>query len=655
MPAAGSVPPIEGLIGVWDEPVAGQPPTVIGDRLEVSGWALTSVQGVNPYVSIYLDDDFVQRAPATASRPDVVAALGIDRTGGGWSALIDVADRTWARVEVIAEDGAHRRSLDRRTVKLGKVPETAQAAGSLDLPLDGDAIAGRVVELAGWCRFPGSETDVVEVHVDGHPAGYLRPGDPRPDVLAAAGGWNRTALTSGFRDHVVIPEGLAGRTVEIFVRVRATDGRVWQSAAVTVRVDARPVETIAHPPLGVPDWAARPLAPTGVGKRTRPSIGVLTHSLSLGGGELYLQELLMRLAAADAADFFVVSPADGPLRGELEAAGIDVHITRDYGVHPMYYGGRATEIAALLHARRCTAVLANTVGVFPAVDAALGAGFPVIWAIHESYDLAVWGHLNWGPGGLPPEIDSRMRDALARAETVFEAEATLTLYQRQIPSLRGRCVSYGIDLAAIADYCRRHDRRQIRREMGFSDGQRVFLCMGVFQERKAQLAMVNAFSQVVSAHPTVRLVLVGDHPTSYSAAIHQLVNHGLAESVRILPIQPDIYRWYLAADILVSASDVESLPRSVLEGMAFGLPTLAADVFGLGAVIADGSTGWLCEPRSGVSLLAGFRRVLAVTDDELAEISARCLRQSEEFDGNGYAEEYLRLLVGSGPSTRESE
>ncbi|HEY5148397.1 MAG TPA: glycosyltransferase family 4 protein [Mycobacterium sp.] len=641
---------------MWDEPVAGRSIAVIGDRLEVSGWALSSQVGAQPYVSIYLDDDLVQQAPAITPRPDVVAALGAERTGGGWSASIDVADRTWASVEIIAEDGVHRRSLDRRTVKLERVAESMQAggSGSLDLPVDGDAIAGRVVELAGWCRFSGSETDVVEVYVDGEPAGYLRPCDPRPDVLAANGGWSRTALTSGFRDLVVIPPGPAARQAEIFVRVRATDGRVWQSASVTVCVDARPSRPVAHPSLGVPDWAARPVPSAGAGTRSRPSIGVLTHSLALGGGELYLQELLMRLAAAEFADFFVISPTDGPLRGELEAAGIDVHITREYSVHPMYYGGRAAEIAALLQARRCTAVLANTVGVFPAVDAALGAGLPVIWAIHESFDLAVWNHLNWGEGGLPAEIDSRMVDALARAETVFEAEATLRLYQRQIPSLRGRCVRYGIDLAAIADYRRRNDRGDVRRELGFAEGQRVILCMGVFQERKAQLALVNAFSQVVAAHPTVRLALVGDHPTRYSAAIHQLVDHGLAESVRILPIQPDIYRWYQAADILVSASDVESLPRSVLESMAFGLPTLATDVFGLGEVIADGSTGWLCEPRSGVSLLAGLRRVLAVTDDELAEFSARCLRQSAEFDGNGYAEEYLRLLVGGGLSTGES-
>ena len=39
----------------------------------------------------------------------------------------------------------------------------------------------------------------------------------------------------------------------------------------------------------------------------------------------YLQELLLRLRRDGTADFLVLSPQDGPLRAELEAAGIGVH------------------------------------------------------------------------------------------------------------------------------------------------------------------------------------------------------------------------------------------------------------------------------------------------------------------------------------------
>ena len=50
------------------------------------------------------------------------------------------------------------------------------------------------------------------------------------------------------------------------------------------------------------------------------------------------------------------------------------------------------------------------------------------------------------------------------------------------------------------------------------------------------------------------------------------------------------------SDLLVCASDVESLPRTVLEAMAWELPVLATAVYGLPELIEDGETGWLCRP-----------------------------------------------------------
>ena len=65
------------------------------------------------------------------------------------------------------------------------------------------------------------------------------------------------------------------------------------------------------------------------------------------------------------------------------------------------------------------------------------------------------------------------------------------------------------------------------------------------------------------------------------------------------------------SDLLVCASDVESLPRTVLEAMAWELPVLATAVYGLPELIDDGETGWLCAPRDVDALADGLRRALA--------------------------------------------
>ena len=395
----------------------------------------------------------------------------------------------------------------------------------------------------------------------------------------------------------------------------------------------------------MPGGRLRPARPrTDDDERLR--ICVFTHSLQLGGGELYLDELLRRLTKDHDLDITVVTPMTGPLAAGIREMGIDLHVTRQYAVHPDYYEGAVSELQALLNEIQPDVVLANTLGVFPAVDAALRQGREVAWAIHESFEIEDFIYLNWGSRQLHDDIEERMRAALAGAHTVFEAELTLDLYLRQIPELKGRHIHYGIDVGVIEQYQRTHDRAELRRAAGIDEDETIVLCMGVFQERKAQLALVLAFSAVASRFPRARLVLVGEHPTAYAAAVRETVRLlDLADRVEIVPIQPDTYSWYAMADLLVNASDVESLPRSILEAKAFGLPTLATDVFGLPEIISDGVNGWLCRAHSGNALVAGLHRALSTPPELIGAMRDNCRAEATSVDGAGYAEAYHQLLV----------
>ena len=212
--------------------------------------------------------------------------------------------------------------------------------------------------------------------------------------------------------------------------------------------------------------------------------------------------------------------------------------------------------------------------------------------------------------------------------------------------MKGRHIHYGIDVGVIEHYRQTHDRSALRRERGIAEDETILLCMGVFQERKGQLALVLAFATVAPLFPRARLVLVGEHPTAYSASVREAVRLlGLEDRVEFVPIQPDIYPWYAVADILVNASDVESLPRSILEAKAFGLPTLGTDVFGLPEIISDGVNGWLCRAHSGNALATGLHRALSTAPEVLVAMRENCLAEAPRFDGVGYAEAYHRLFT----------
>jgi glycosyltransferase involved in cell wall biosynthesis len=97
---------------------------------------------------------------------------------------------------------------------------------------------------------------------------------------------------------------------------------------------------------------------------------------------------------------------------------------------------------------------------------------------------------------------------------------------------------------------------------------------------------------------------------------------------------------------LVSASDIESLPRSMLECMAFGVPVLSTNVFGVPELVEDGVNGWLFEPRDIGALIAALHRVLSLTPDERrAAGGIASLRVQKRHSSAKYGQAYRRMLT----------
>lgn len=170
--------------------------------------------------------------------------------------------------------------------------------------------------------------------------------------------------------------------------------------------------------------------------------------------------------------------------------------------------------------------------------------------------------------------------------------------------------------------------------------------MGTVEPRKWQTGLALAFAQIAHTHPDTALAFVGAGDTPY---VHGLTEYlrlaGLNQQVHVQPVVADSSPWYRAADALVCASDVESMPRSVLEAMAFGLPVASAKVFGLPELITDGETGLLFEGSDLSAAVAGLERLLTLRPDELSAIATAGRRHVfEHYDSAGYAGRIRRLL-----------
>ena len=504
-----------------------------------------------------------------------------------------------------------------------------------------------VLRIGGWALLPGAMVSRVDVLLDGRSVGSARLGLPREDLAQVFP--SAQAPVCGFILLLDMSDLSNQGEVTISALAYGTDGSSTRLPEVRVWIASRELPFDDH---GGRAAQLRERAQRGVVARERLdeplSVLVFTHDLRLGGAQLYLAEILDRIISGSDWSCTLVTPEDGPVRTRLEEAGISVHVTPDYGLLGVEtYEGKMAELLAWASVQGFDVVLANSLIGFIGVDLASRLGIPAIFMVHESMETPRWSvdtH-RW----LTPHryVRERMEQALGAASAVvFEAEATRRQYTHLGDPHRFRAMPYAVELDQIARRGESFDGSTLRRRLGIPEATTVVLCLGTFEPRKAQSSIVQAFSLVAEQHPDAWLCLVGDLGDSYSGAVREYVTRaGLWPRVVIRPMVDDPYEWLGVADVLVLASDIESLPRVVLEAMALGTPVVSTGVFGLADLIDDGRTGILCEPRDIGALAGALERALSATPEErrrITDAASSMVRRNHKPEG--YARDFVRLI-----------
>jgi glycosyltransferase involved in cell wall biosynthesis len=515
--------------------------------------------------------------------------------------------------------------------------------GELNYPDDVAVAEGDVLEVYGWCLFEGSRVARVEVLLDGRAIGLARPFVDRPDVAEAFS--HPDAPVAGFELLARVEPGERAAESQVAVEVTSLDGRRWCSRTRRMRWVEPGTQTGERGELLRRRGAAAidRLPPRG------SRVMVFAHGLSIGGGQLWLLELLRQLVESAALDCTVVAFSDGPLREVLEDLGVSVHVTALERVDDVdAYEGRVHELALLIRASGAGVVLANTLGLFAPIDAAQRAGVPSLWAIHESLDPAVFSHICWGASGMHPYVRSRFETCFqATRGLVFVAPQTSDVFARVCPARKRFVVDYCASLDAIDAYRATLDRSTLRSAAGFDEDSVVVAVVGVFEARKGQAAALAAFDELAAVHDRLRLVMVGAHESRYSTAVReQMLRCSAPGRVSLVPVTRDVYPWLGLADLFLCASDVESLPRSIMEAMAFELPVVSTDAFGIADLIDDGRTGWLTRPRDIEGLVGVLHSVLGMPYEERRKVGAQARIDVLQRPGaNGYGRVFARALA----------
>jgi glycosyltransferase involved in cell wall biosynthesis len=344
----------------------------------------------------------------------------------------------------------------------------------------------------------------------------------------------------------------------------------------------------------------------------------LDHCAQLSGGEIALARLvaslrgprlscevvlgehglLEDLLAGSATVSVVALPAStGHLRRDMVSPGTPMRrVVWDTATY-------VVRLAAILRRRSPDLVVTNSLkaALYGGVASRL-ARVPVVWHLRDRI----------APDYLPRSAVVLVRLAARVLPRGIVANSRSTLATLRLPS-GGRRPAF---TAAVGDPFARSHTPPSR-----GDGPLVVGMVGRLAPWKGQEIFLHAFARAFPSGPQRAIVVGGAlfDEDAYAAYLPALAAElGLEERVEFAGHVVDVDSYYERMDVLVHASTVpEPFGQVIVEGMAAGIPVVAAAAGGPTEIVTDGVDGILYPP-SDVDALAEVLRRLA-NDRDLRE------------------------------------
>lgn len=163
---------------------------------------------------------------------------------------------------------------------------------------------------------------------------------------------------------------------------------------------------------------------------------------------------------------------------------------------------------------------------------------------------------------------------------------------------------------------------RLKKELNLSNDDIVFISVGVLNNRKDPLTIINAFNMIKNER--FKLLILGD-----GKLFENCKKRAINKNILFSGMVNNVFEYLKISNYFISASLAEGLPNSVLEAMGVGLPCLLSNIPSHCEVLdSDKLTKYIFKIKDSGDLLNKINQITLDDYKELSQISKSIVKSN---------------------------
>lgn len=366
---------------------------------------------------------------------------------------------------------------------------------------------------------------------------------------------------------------------------------------------------------------------------------LITRSLNYGGSERQVVALAKGLRKRGAFVTVATFYSGGPLRREIESAGVLVEsLEKRARWDVLGFLGRLIRLVrriqpTILHGYLPTSNIL-TVFIKPFCSST-----KIVWGLRASnMELERYGYVDQIQSWVERKLSHFADLIVVNSHAGFDFAA-----RRGFPQDKMVVIPNGID---VDRFCPDTSARQrIRQAWGVADDQHLIGLVGRLDPMKGHDTFIKAAALLSRGRDNITYICVGDGPEAFKQKLVALSKEmGLDHRLIWVSASDDVGAIYNALDLVTSCSSYgEGFSNVIGEAMACGRPCVVTDVGDAKRIVGD--TGYIVAPGNPAALASTWQEALDANDSEKARRSQMARKRVvEQFSLERLIEETSGVL-----------